>query len=97
MSNRVRLRVRLVARADLRFSPAGVAVLQVALKHEGAVAEAGIERQLDFELDAIAVGDAAQRLHRQALGTDLDVEGFLAPRSRRSRNLILHITEFKTI
>ncbi len=97
MSNRVRLRVRLVARADLRFSPAGVPVLQAALNYQGAVAEADIERQLDFEMDAIALGDTAQRLDRQALGADLDVEGFLAPRSRRSRNLILHITEFKAI
>ena len=89
--------MRLVSRADLRFTPAGVAVLQAGLRYQGTVAEAGIERQLDFEMDAIAVGDAAQRLDRQALGADLDVEGFLAPRSRRSRNLILHITEFKAI
>ena len=61
------------------------------------MAEAGIERQLDFELDVIAVGDAATRLDRQALGTEIEVDGFLAPRSKRSRNLRLHITEFKAI
>jgi primosomal replication protein N len=96
LTNRVRLRARLVSRADLRYSPAGVAVLQARLHHGGAVAEAGVERQLDFELDAIALGDAAQRLDRKALGTEMDLEGFLAPRSRRSRNLVLHITDFKT-
>jgi len=97
LTNRVRLRAKLVARGDLRYTPAGVAVLQAGLKHDGAVAEAGIERQLSFELDAITIGDAAQRLDRQALGTDLDLTGFLAPRSKRSRNLILHITEFTAI
>jgi primosomal replication protein N len=97
VSNRVRLRAKLVARADLRFTPAGVAVLQAGLHHQGGVAEAGVERQLDFELDAIAVGDAAMRLDRQALGSEIDVDGFLAPRSKRSRSLRLHITEFKTI
>lgn len=97
MTNRVRLRAQLVSRADVRFSPAGVPILKAALRHEGAVAEAGVERQLKFELDAIAVGEAAQRLDRQALGVELEVSGFMAPRSKRSRSLILHITEFTEI
>lgn len=97
MTNRVRLRAKLVARGDLRYTPAGVAVLQAGLSYTGAVAEAGIERQLSFELEAIAVGDAAQRLARQALGTEFDLDGFLAPRSQRSRSLRLHITEFTAI
>jgi primosomal replication protein N len=97
LTNRVRLRAKLVARGDLRYTPAGVAVLQAGLHHDGTVAEAGIERQLAFELEAIAVGEAAQRIDRQALGSELDLDGFLAPRSRRSRNLILHITEFTAI
>jgi len=74
-----------------------MAVLQAGLRHQAAVAEAGIERQLDFELDAIALGDAALRLGREPLGTDVEIDGFLAPRSKRSRSLILHITEFTEI
>jgi len=97
LTNRVRLRAKLVARGDLRYTPAGVAVLHAGLSYDGAVAEAGIERQLSFELEAIAVGDAAQRLARQALGTEFDLDGFLAPRSQRSRSLRLHITEFTAI
>ena len=97
MTNRVRLRAKLVARSDLRYTPAGVAVLQAGLSYGGTVVEAGVERQLGFELEAIAVGDAARRLDRQALGTELDIDGFLAPRSQRSRSLRLHITEFKAI
>jgi primosomal replication protein N len=97
LTNRVRLRARLVARGDLRYTPGGVAVLQAGLAYDGAVAEAGIERQLAFELEAVAVGDAAQRLQRLALGTGVDIDGFLAPRSQRSRSLRLHITEFKAI
>ena len=92
--NRVRIHARLVARADLRYTPAGVAVLKAGLHHEATVAEAGLERQLSFEIEAIALGDAAQRLDRQALGVELELTGFLAPRSKRSRTLILHITEF---
>jgi primosomal replication protein N len=97
VTNRVRLRAKLVALGDLRYTPAGIAVLQAGLRHQATVAEAGIERQLDFELEVVAVGDAAQRLGRLALGTELDIDGFLAPRSKRSRSLILHITEFTAI
>lgn len=95
--NRVRLAARLVARADLRYTPGGIAVLTAALRHEATVAEAGIERRLAFELDAIALGEAATRLDRTALGTELQIAGFLAPRSKRSRTLVLHITEFTDI
>ena len=97
MTNRVRLRAKLVARGDLRYTPAGVPVLQTGLGFDGVVVEAGLERQLSFELEAIALGDAAQRLGRQVLGTVLDLDGFLAPRSKRSRSLMLHITEFTAI
>jgi len=97
LTNRVRLRAKLVARGDLRYTPAGVAVLQAGLSYGGAVVEAGVERQLGFELEAIAVGEAATRLDRQTLGTELDVDGFLAPRSQRSRSLRLHVTDFKEI
>ena len=95
--NRVRIRAKLLARADLRYTPAGVAVLKVGLHHDAAVAEAGLERQLSFEIDAIALGNAAERLDRQALGVELELTGFLAPRSKRSRTLILHITEFTPV
>jgi len=97
LTNRVRLRARLVALGDLRYTPAGIAVLQARLEHRSTVAEAGMERQLDFELDAVALGEAARRLGRQELGIEIEVDGFLAPRSRRSRSLVLHIDEFKAI
>ena len=64
------------------------------LAHSDKVAEAGLERSLDFELEAIALGDAALRIERLALGTKLELTGFIAPRSRRSRRLVLHINEF---
>lgn len=94
--NQVRLSASLASRADLRYTPAGIAVLEVGLRHEGAVAEGGVERQLQFETAAIVVGDAALRLNRVALGSRLAVSGFFAPRSRKSRSLIIHITEYET-
>jgi primosomal replication protein N len=92
--NRVQLSAALAIRSQLRYTPAGVAVLELGLACDGVVVEAGAERSLQFEIDAIALGEVAQRLDRIGLGTRLRLTGFLAPRSRRSRRLILHVNEF---
>ena len=82
-------------REALRFTPAGLPVLAVGLQHASQRAEAGITRQLEFALDAVALGEAARRLDRVALGSELDLEGFIAPRSRRSTRVVAHIVEFR--
>ncbi len=56
--------------------------------------EAGIARRLEFALDAVALGEAARRLDRLALGSELDLVGFIAPRSRRSTRVVAHIVDF---
>lgn len=93
--NLVRLNASLVSRSDLRYTPAGIAVLEVGLQHDGAVVEASVERQLQFETAAVVLGEAALRLDRLALGSMLSLAGFLAPRSRKSRSLIIHITDYE--
>jgi primosomal replication protein N len=92
--NEVRLRAAPVAKSALRYTPAGIPVAELSLRHEGAVSEAGIERQLGFEFPAIAVGPVAVALDREPLGKALEVAGFIAPKSRRSSRLIVHITEY---
>jgi primosomal replication protein N len=93
--NRIRLTGRLIAVGALRYTPAGLPVAEATLQHSGSVIEAGTERRLDFELAAVAIGSAAQTLAAQPLGTELEVDGFIAPASRRSRRLALHITEHR--
>jgi primosomal replication protein N len=95
--NEVRLRAAPVARSALRYTPAGVAVTELSLRHDGAVCEAGTERQLGFEFPAVAVGPIALALDREPLGQALDIAGFIAPKSRRSSRLIVHITEYARI
>lgn len=70
---------------------------EAVFRHEGAVIEAGHERNLSFEFAAVALGPLAMALDREPLGTMLDLEGFVAPRSRRSAKLIVHITEYRSI
>jgi primosomal replication protein N len=94
--NHVRIRATPVARSALRYTPAGVAVSEASFRHEDAVIEAGVERQLGFEFAAIALGPVAMALEREPLGKLLELSGFIAPRSRRSTRLIVHITEYKS-
>ena len=92
--NELRISAIPVARSALRYTPAGVAVAEGSYRHGGAVLEAGAERTLEFEFAAIAIGPVALALEREPLGQPITISGFIAPRSRRSARLIVHITEF---
>ena len=93
--NQVRIRAKVVAKSALRYTPAGMAVLEASFGHEGSVTEAAMERTLTFEFSTIALGAVAQSLDREALGTTVVLEGFIAPRSRRTTRLLVHVTEYK--
>jgi len=92
--NQLRILATPVARGALRHTPAGMAVTEASFRYEGAVIEAGMNRQLGFEFAAVAVGPIATALEREPLGHPLQLSGFIAPRTRRSARLIVHITEF---
>lgn len=92
--NELRISAVPVARSALRYTPAGVAIGEASFRHHGAVTEAGTERQLEFEFAAVAVGPVALGLEREPLGQPLTITGFIAPRTRRSNRLIVHITEY---
>lgn len=93
--NHIALTADLVQRETLRYTPAGVAVTEAVFHHEGTVIEAGAERHVNVEIDTIAIGSLAQRLQALHLGASVKISGFVAPRSRRSRKLRVHITEFE--
>lgn len=92
--NEVRISATPVARSALRYTPAGVAVAEGSFRFGGAVREAGADRSLDFEFAGVAVGPIAVALEREPLGQPLTISGFIAPRTRRSTRLIVHITEY---
>ena len=93
--NQLRIRAKAVAKSALRYTPAGVAVLEATFAHEGSVTEAAVERTLAFEFAVVALGAVAQSLDRESLGTTVTLEGFIAPRSRRTTRLLVHVTEYK--
>ena len=95
--NEVRLAGFLVERGALRRTPAGVAVLEARIQHRCEVIEAGLPRTVEFVMGAVALGAVADLLEREALGARLELSGFLAPRTRRSSRLVLHLTAIRSI
>ncbi len=93
--NHLALTARLIERDALRYTPAGMPVTEAVFSHEGEVSEAGVVRQLSIEVDTLTLGALAQRVQALELGTRIKLTGFLAPRSRRSRKLRIHITDFE--
>lgn len=93
--NQLRIRGKAVAKSALRYTPAGVAVLEASFEHQGTVTEAKAPRLLAFEFSAVALGAVAQALDREPLGRSMLLEGFIAPRTRRSTRLVMHVTEYE--
>ena len=96
-ANTVELQGRLAAREALRYSPAGIALLSASLQHESGQQEAGVQRKVEFEIAAVFAGPLAENANRVPLGAGLQLGGFLAPRRRSSKQLVLHVTEFELI
>ena len=81
----------LVELENLRYTPAGVARIALKIRHVSTQQEAGIERQLQCEIPALALGAAAKQASGLQLGQRVKMEGFLAQRSLRNTQLVMHI------
>ncbi len=90
----MRLSGQLVERSLLRYTPAGLPVVEGKLAHQADVVQAGAPRTVQFEFKAVAVGDVARQFEREALGSALELTGFLAPRRRGSPTLVLNINAY---
>lgn len=96
MQNRVQLSGTLTEREALRYTPAGIAMLGARLSHRSETIEAGHPRQLEFDVALRFAGAIAARADRLQLGESISIDGFLAPRRRQSKSLVVHVTEFAT-
>ena len=91
--NTLTLTATLLHKETLRYSPAGVPVLQCRLSHESEQMEAGAPRRVTCDLPAVAIGKVAERLARQNIETEWQFTGFLANK-RRYEIAELHVVEF---
>ena len=93
--NRVKLQARIVSREALRYTPAGIPVLNFAVEHQSAQNEAGQTRDVTLTLDCVAVGEKAKSLDQTSEGKILEFSGFLGNRSSKSHWVVFHVTEFE--
>jgi primosomal replication protein N len=84
------LTARIVERAALRFTPAGLPALDMSLHHESEVAQLGGQRKVSFEIRARAVGDVTEPLLAAELGIEHSFSGFLGAQ-RNGRGIVFHI------
>ena len=81
----------------LRHTPAGVPLLGLVLRHQSEQIEAGINRKVECEVSAVALGEMANRMQDFPLETTIRVTGFIARRSLKSTQLVLHINTIEGI
>lgn len=93
--NQLRFQGQVLNLQPMRHTPAGIAVCELSLQHQSVVEQAQVQRHLDFEIDAVAMGDTAYRLSSVSIGDMLDIQGFIAPLRKSSSRLVLHIQTFK--
>ena len=88
---------RLLELSALRYTPAGIPALEFKLRHESEQAEAGSPRKVEAEIGGIAFGAQARLLAAAKLNTELKLHGFLAAKSKRSKKLVLHVTNIEFV
>lgn len=93
--NEVRIAGELIERAALRYTPAGVPVVNFTLRHASRQTEAAAPRLVECEIQAVALGQQSEFIAAAPLGTGLEVSGFLAAKSLRNRQPVLHVTHIE--
>jgi primosomal replication protein N len=76
----------------LRHTPAGVPLLQFRLAHKSLQIEAGYKRQVECEVNCVALGEVATQLSGLKAGAEISATGFLNRKNRMSAQLVLHAT-----
>lgn len=92
--NRAQLSGQIGELDALRYTPAGVPLLRFRVLHRSRQVEAKIEREVECEIEAVALGPLAQVLNETGMQTRLCFDGFLAAKRRGAKQLVLHVTEF---
>jgi primosomal replication protein N len=92
--NHVNLSARIAEASPLRYTPAGIPVLNLVIEHESEVMEAGINRQVKLTVKAVAFGVLAEQARVLELGKLFKFTGFLI-NARTSKSIVFHIQAFE--
>ena len=95
--NRTQLCGRLETRGALRFSPAGVAIVEFSIAHRSDQLEAEALRKVECLIKAVATEQLAQRVAKFPIGAPIKATGFLAKTGRSNLALVLHVQNIELI
>ncbi len=95
--NRIVLSGKILAIDPLRYTPAGIPALNLILGHSSRQVEAGMERDVECEVQLVALGELAQQTAHCKVEDGIKVQGFLARKSRKSTHLVLHANRIELI
>ena len=87
---------RIAEASPLRYTPAGIPVLNLVLDHESEVEEGGVTRQVKLTVRAVAFGALAETSVKSKLGQVQLFTGFLV-NARTSKSLVFHIQAINPI
>jgi primosomal replication protein N len=92
--NSLVLHAEVVQIEQLRYTPAGIPLLSLVLRHASEQIEAGMRRKVECEVNAVVLGDLALQ-GLLIIGAHLKFTGFLAKRSLKSTQLVMHINHIE--
>lgn len=81
----------------LRYTPAGLPLLSFAVRHASEQMEAGFKRKVECEIAVVAIGDIAKQAQNIQLSSQVKLAGFIAKRSLKSTQLVLHLNALEII
>lgn len=84
---------KIIGLGVLRYTPAGVAVIEFTLSHVSRQNEAGVARHIMCEISIIALGQLAMKVAELAINSKVKLTGFLDRRSWRNQQLVLHAND----
>ncbi len=93
--NQLKVIASIVEKSVLRFTPAGIPIATAVLVHESKQEQASNQRQVEFEISAIAAGEISKQFLEIELGAMNVFTGFLARKNRNSKSLVFHVTDFQ--
>lgn len=81
----------------IRYTPAGVAVIEFTINHVSRQKEAGIARQIIFDILAVALGPLALTVAGFEINNMVKLTGFINRKSHMNHQLVLHTDHIELI
>ena len=93
--NKLALTAQVIHIEDLRYTPAGIPLLSFVVLHVSEQIEAGMKRKVECEVTVKALGAIAETAKHLKIGEQITLTGFLAKRSAKSTQLVMHLHGFE--